>query len=493
MAFISNNKQAGFAIPKGPMATPFNPGFEKTALTALAANSDKIFMDNVTHECFHEARNKAIFDAIEALSRRTGFDGDRSITSAEIINFGLSKQIIAEMGGQNYIEEVIDAKHSETYINNAFVKVKDYAMQRRTIAVAEHLKHAANGKSVDEIMEIFNQSSNELMRGIGISPPKTAKTVISSILEEYRDYQSNKQTSGLYTGIGPIDTFLNGVKPCYWVLGALSSTGKTSLAIAIFYNMVLQGKKVIFFSQEMTSEELVKKILAMVAHIGVGSTNSGIMTPHDFAKAELKLKEIQQLLDDNAEIYDDSAMTVADIRSKSMAFQRRHGKIDAIFVDYLQSIDIEGYSAVNEAAKVQEISKKLKGLGKDLGCLMFALSQLTPSGDANGDPTPFMLRGSRQIMQDADIILLMSRKEHRNDRNDGCDIISGNFCKGRSVGEAKIEMKFNTKYMTFDFVKDTDYSDPGTFDNSEWVHDNSSEAVKQPTKVETKRKLVKEI
>ena len=79
---------------------------------------------------------------------------------------------------------------------------------------------------------------------------------------------------------------------------------------------------------------------------------------------------------------------------------------------------VPGVKVSEEITKVQEVSKRLKGLGKDLGCLMFALSQLTPDA-ASLEPTPMMLRGSKQIMQDADIIFLMSRKEHRNDRADG--------------------------------------------------------------------------
>jgi replicative DNA helicase len=484
-------KKAGFSIPAGPQAAPSNTACERTVLSCIANNVDSIYLQNITEEMFFDARNKMIFHAIDTLAKRLP-GGETEVTSGQIVNLCLNKQLLTEAGGQNYIEECVDKKHSETYTKKAISDIKDCAMQRRVINECERLKAMVHGKPTDEIMALYNDMSTSVMKGVGISPPKTAKTVIAQILEEYEQFQTNKETNGLYTGIAPIDNFLQGIKPCYFVLGALSSTGKTALAVAVFYNLILQGKKVIFFSQEMTAAELIKRILTIASGIGVGSTSSGVMTPSDCAKARKHLMDIQQSIDDNAEIYDSSTMTIADVQAKSMAFQRRHGKIDAILVDYLQALDIDGYTAANEAAKVQEISKKLKGLGKDMGCLMFALSQITPSGDMSAEPTPFMLRGSRQIMQDADIILLMSRKVHRKDRQDNCDILLANFAKGRSVGEAAVDMKFNPKLMSFSGINEADYSGQDMFDSSELVTDNNMEAVKQPTVTETKRRMVKE-
>lgn len=484
MAFMNTaaKKQTGFAITAGPQSSPANSACEKTVLASIATNVDSIYLQNITEEMFYDARHKTIFYAIEALALKLP-GGVTTVTSGQVINLGLNRQQVDEMGGQNYIEDCIDKTHSDAYVKTAVNSIKDCSLQRRFINECEKLKREAHGKPMDELMALFNQMSNSVMKGVGITPPKSAKTVVAGIIQEYRDYQDKRETNGLFTGVAPIDGFLQGIKPCYTVLGALSSTGKTALAVLIFYNLVMQGKKVIFFSQEMTAEELIKRILTIASGIGVGSTNSGVMTATDSKKAEKHLLDIATLIDENAEIYDNSSMTVSDVQAKSMAFQRRHGKIDAILVDYLQALDIDGYSAANEAAKVQEISKKLKGLGKDLGCLMFALSQLTPSGDMSAEPTPFMLRGSRQIMQDADIIILMSRKQSRKDRQDNCDILAVNFAKGRSTGETSVEMKFSPKLMTFSSVNEADYSGQDMFDNCEYVTDNSSKAVKQPTPV----------
>jgi replicative DNA helicase len=426
---------------------PQNANSEKAVLFDLARNTSKLFIEQLTTDHFADARNKAIFLALKTFVDRTQAE---SASAADIVNFAMAKGKLDIAGGEAYISEVIEPVkgHQNSYIENAWKYVKENALQRKVMKAAENIQRGIIGKSVEEIMVLINDEMEKATSITTATKTKTTDDICDNIINSWMDFQKNKKNTGLMTGIEPIDNFLQGIKPCYFVLGAQSSVGKTALCCSVFYNLVSQGKKCIFFSQEMVGESIIQRVAARESGVGVGATSSGVMTAEDHKAAVSAMLEIREVLRDNCEIYDNSNMTVAEIRAKSMAFKRKHGRIDAIFVDYIQSIDIDGFSASNEAAKVQEVSKKLKGIGKDLGCLMFALSQITME-DPSAEPTPLMLRGSRQIMQDADIILLLNRLQHRNERPDNCDILKANFAKGRSTGESVVELKFSPKYMTF--------------------------------------------
>lgn len=442
-------QQSTFTVAAGASFYPNNAAAERNVLSYIAHNTDQMHTHMLVEDYFYDHKNKLIFQCIRSLSSKV--QGTK-INSADVINIALQKKLLEDMGGAPYIESVIDEYNAKKYSEGGIQMIKDCSIQRKAIDAAEELKREAHGKSGDEIMALLNTIGGKVMKNHSLSQRKTASTAVDNIFAEYEDYQKNGVNHGMKTGIKPMDDFLQGLRPCYFVLGALSSVGKTALLCNVFWNLVKEGKKMIFFSQEMTQEEIIKRILSIETGIGIGKLSSGMMTPVEFRDVQQVMLDVQQVLDEHAEIYDDSLMSIEDVKAKSMAFQRRMGKIDGIFVDYIQVIDVPGIKASDEYIKVSQVSKLLKGIGKDLKCLVFALSQLTPDA-ANTDPTPSMLRGSKQIMQDADIIFLMSRKEHRSTRKDECDILLGDFCKGRSVGEQKTLLKFSPKLMSFTDVK----------------------------------------
>lgn len=423
-----------------------NTQYEQTVLAMIARDTYSISKHDIHAELFFDGRNRQIFLCIDKIAH----SGQQRITAAEIIHKATTNKPskIEQVGGAEYVETVISQVNNDAYNANAVKVVKESFRQRMAMMECETFLANVAGKSEDELLAMFNDVASKVFKNYNGTPAKSAANVMEEIAARYEKYQQTGENEGLMLGIEPLDTFLDGVQPAYFVLGALSSVGKTSLAVLSFWNMVKQGHRCVFFSQEMTAREIIEKIITIETGIPIGSTSSGKMTKHDHATFKKTMPMITAILEERAKIYDDSAMTIGDIRAKSLAANRTWGHVDAIFVDYIQNIDSD-IKTNSSFERVTDVSKRLKGLGKDLNTLVFALSQLTP--DAKSDePTPMMLRDSKQIAQDADIILLLSRLEHRDTRMDRADKILANFAKGRSKGEGRIELLFNPTRIKFD-------------------------------------------
>jgi len=455
-----------FAQPQVVTMTPQNTLAEKAILSAIAENTDFLFVNEINISHFYDATNRAIFQCINDIA--TGESGSH-ITVSDIV-YASSKLQLA-IGDEGSVEDIINKRHGKEFIEKALGYVKDASIQRKAIKASEILGKNVHGKTAEQIAELFSEIETRVFRDKSLSVAKSAASMAVEIFAEYDDFQNGVNSRKLFFGIPPIDNMLHGVKPCYFVIGAKPSCGKTAIVLNAAYNMWREGKKGLVFSLEMAGRDLITRLAAREAHVDTKYTYGGAMNKSDLAKVKKEILNIVEVIDENGVIYDDSTMSISDIRAKSMAFHRKYGRLDFIVVDYMQLVDVDGVGVTHEAVKVQEVSKKLKALGKDLDCLVLSLSQVTPDLSPDVELTNLHLRGSKQIGQDADIILLMSRLESRNDRPDGCDLIKGNFSKGRNTGEFVVNMKFDTRYMKFD--SDSNFVQPTkAVTEEEWENGN---------------------
>lgn len=200
--------------------------------------------------------------------------------------------------------------------------------------------------------------------------------------------------------------------------------GKTALATNIAFNAAMAYKentegagKVAFFSLEMSSEQLVTRILAQESLIPSERIRRGEIKEEDFnniVEANKKLTELPLYIDDTP------ALTVSAVRARSRKLQRQHG-LDLIVVDYLQLL--QGTTDKRNENRVQEISeitRSLKSLAKELNVPVLALSQLSRAVEARDDKRPQLadLRESGSIEQDADVVMFVYREEYYEARKE---------------------------------------------------------------------------
>jgi len=231
-----------------------------------------------------------------------------------------------------------------------------------------------------------------------------------------RKYQNKDKLHGVTTGLVDLDKKLNGFQNSDLViLAARPAMGKTALAI----NMAVEGakalantnKSVLFFSLEMSAEQLGDRMLAMGTGINAFKLRAGNVNQKDYDEIirwTQRTSGLPLFIDDTA------AMTMSVIRSRARKYVRKHN-LGAIFIDYLQLIQTPivrtNDTRVNE---LSSITRDLKQLAKELNVPVIVLSQLSRYVEHREDKRPMLsdLRESGSIEQDADIVMFIYRDEY---------------------------------------------------------------------------------
>lgn len=218
------------------------------------------------------------------------------------------------------------------------------------------------------------------------------------------------------------------------VLGAESSTGKTALAIQLAFNLAKSGQRVGFFSLETSKEKIMHRNAALTANVKLSQIK--------YKRANnVEIRRIRDAAREHAElplfIYNCPDITVAEIRGKALA-----DRLDAVFIDYVQLIDGPGNSSYE---RVTEISKSLHKMAQALKVLTVAISQVTPPTPTPKEwhPTFNDLRDSKQLKQDADVILMLSKTSLSTVRY--FDVV-----KNKDGGCGHIYLRFEAEYMHFE-------------------------------------------
>ena len=250
--------------------------------------------------------------------------------------------------------------------------------------------------------------------------PKSVKDILTIVKKELQDSNLIAQKL-IKTGFKTIDNRLNGFKDGdLIVVAGRPGMGKTTWALNIATNNILNAKTVLIFSLEMTNEQLIKKIISSESGLSMKSLLTGDLTPGEWNK----FNSIEKILSASSlYVYDKSPITIETLVNKTKAIQSIKD-IDLIVVDYLQLLMTSNKAPSNSdsrAASMTYISNLLKGLAKDVGCPVISLSQLNRGVEARVDKRPVLsdLRDSGSIEQDADMVIMLYREEYYDSLNTG--------------------------------------------------------------------------
>jgi len=229
-------------------------------------------------------------------------------------------------------------------------------------------------------------------------------------------------------------------------------THNTALASNIARHNALTGKTALFFSLEMPNEQLINREIAAIGSINLNHIRSGQLEEHDWPRlttAVGHLNNTNLLIDDNA------ALSVNQIRSRSRKAKKKHG-LDLIVVDYLQLMEEKGESRTME---IEQISRGLKGLAKELNVPVIALSQLNRELEKRPNKRPMMsdLRQSGAIEQDADLILFVYRDEVYNEDSPDKGTAEIIIAKQRNGEIGKVRLVFQGHYCRFNDYSGAEY------------------------------------
>ena len=218
--------------------------------------------------------------------------------------------------------------------------------------------------------------------------------------------------TGISTGFTELDRMTNGLHEAEMiVIAARPSMGKTALAMNIAEHVAITGKlPVAVFSLEMSSQQLVQRLLCSRARVNLQKVREGFLAERDFPSltaAASKLAEAQIYIDDTA------GLSILELRAKARRLKAQKD-VQLIVVDYLQLLKSTTRRAQdNRQLEISEISAGIKGLAKELKVPIIVLAQLNrqPEARSGGKPRLSDLRESGSIEQDADLVGLLVRPE----------------------------------------------------------------------------------
>lgn len=264
-----------------------------------------------------------------------------------------------------------------------------------------------------------------------------------------RIYQGKPDLSTVKTGFYAIDELIRGFRKSELIiLGGRPAMGKSTIGLNIAYNMAKSGKNVVFYSLEMATKDLHKRLVK--AETGI--ENLFKITQQDFEKCINASNNIEKL---PLKIYDKADVNVEDIYAHSMKLKAIN-KIDVMFIDHL-SILKSRRSYKSRYEEISDISRQLKVIAKDLDVPVIALCQLNRGVESRDVKIPTMadLRDSGSIEQDADLICFIHRPEYytlqKNEEpkpeEKGKALFS--VCKNRRGGVGCVDLRFNQKIPMF--------------------------------------------
>jgi replicative DNA helicase len=271
-------------------------------------------------------------------------------------------------------------------------------------------------------------------------------------------YSRRGSITGLATGFADFDKMTDGLHGSEMiVIAARPSMGKTALAMNIAEHVALEQKKsVAVFSLEMSSQQLVQRMLCSRARVNLGRVRDGFLSERDFPALQMaasRLAESKIFIDDT------SGLSILELRAKSRRLKSQHG-IEAIFIDYLQLVRSTSRRAQdNRQLEIAEISSGLKGLAKELNIPVIVLAQLNRNpeqrtGDSKGRPRLSDLRESGSIEQDADLVGLLVREEYYADSDEEKEAAQGKatliIAKQRNGPVGDVPLTFLKEYTRFE-------------------------------------------
>lgn len=337
---------------------------------------------------------------------------------------------LRNINGGDYLIQLVNSVVSMANVEDYARVIYENYLRRQLIVLGEKIVSSAEnfqtGEKVSDLIEssesgLYNLSLAD-QRGGFVSFATAASAALKNIEVAYK---SNCNITGVTTGLIDLDNSLGGLnKSDLIILAGRPSMGKTALATDIAFNAAKAyaqkkegGGRVAFFSLEMSSTQLITRLLAQECEIASELIWRGRI---DEAKYVSIQKKIQELTSIPLHIDETGALTVSALRTRARKLKRQCG-LDLIVIDYLQLL--QGNSEGRNESRVQEISgitRSLKALAKELDVPVLALSQLSRAVEARDDKHPQLadLRESGSIEQDADIVMFVYREEYYEARRE---------------------------------------------------------------------------
>lgn len=436
-------------IDKNP---PSSIDAENAVLASILIDSDvaEILIENAMEDDFYFPHNKAIFTALKELHKR-----GQALDIVTLFDKIASENLESKVGGIEYVSTLLqtipNAANAEKYLKI----LKEKAILRNLISAGTEISNLGYDLSEDVNNLIDKAQDITSSLGDGASKKRSAEYIEDVILRYQTNLEKvieentgNSDITGVPSGFAPLDKITNGFqKSDLIIVAGRPAMGKTSFGLSILLNAAKQGKYCAFFSLEMSSEQLVRRLISTEAKISQHTLRTANFNSDELGRHNEALNNLAKLpvyLDDTTSI------TTNQIKAKCRKLYNE-GKLDIIFIDYLQIMGYSSHLQIREQ-QISEISRSLKNMAKEFNIPVVALAQVNRNVEKAENKRPRLsdLRESGAIEQDADIIMFLYRDKVYNENTIIPNIAEIIIEKHRNGENGTAYVHFNQQFTHFD-------------------------------------------
>ncbi|MDG3581274.1 replicative DNA helicase [Galbibacter pacificus] len=419
-------------------------------------------IDILHPDAFYKDGHKYIYEAVVQLFE-TSEPIDLLTVSAQL----KKNKRLESVGGDFYLIQLTKKVSSSAHIEFHSRIILQKFIQRSLIKISSEIIEDAydEGTDVFDLLDNAEAKLYEVTQGNIKKSSETAQSLVIQAKKKIEEISNKEGLSGIPSGFDKLDKLTSGWQPSDLIIvAARPGMGKTALTLSMARNIAVNSNiPVAFFSLEMSSVQLITRLISSETGLSSEKLRTGKLEKHEWEQLNVKVKSLE-----TAPLFidDTPSLSIFDLRAKARRLASQFG-IKMIIIDYLQLMTAGGsQKGGNREQEISTISRNLKALAKELDVPVIALSQLSRAVETRGGskrPLLSDLRESGAIEQDADIVSFIYRPEYykieewddeeRSPTQGQAEFI---VAKHRNGGLENIRLKFIGQLGKFDNLDDFD-------------------------------------
>ena len=432
---------------------PHNIEAEQSVIGSMLMDKEAIMIASeiITGDDFYQKQYGILFNNMVEL-----FNEGKAVDLVTLQNRLKENGVPEEVSNMGFVRELLTNIPTSANVKYYADIVYEKAVLRKLIKTNEQIVNDCyvGADKLENILESTEKKIFDIVqrRNTGDYVPIN-KIVQNSIMRVSAASKLKGNVTGIPTGFIDLDYRTSGMQKSDLVLvAARPSMGKTAFVLNMAQYMAFEcNKTVAIFSLEMSSEQLVNRLLTMEARIDAQKLRNGSLEDQDW---ESLLESAGTVAKSNL-IIDDRASSLAEIRSKCRKFKLEHN-LDIVIIDYLQLMSSGGgRSSDSRQQEISDISRGLKRMARELDVPVVALSQLSRAVEQRPDHRPMLsdLRESGAIEQDADVVMFLYRDEYYNKESELKGTAEVIIAKQRNGPIGTVTLAWLPQYTKFANIK----------------------------------------